>query len=197
VARIVAVSPTLSEAIQSVGGTLARHASNGHEAVVVAVFADGSEDGWEQAASQCLGLAGVVRIGARVDMDDAGTAVGAALAVSLSQLEPGLVLSPIGLSGEEGVRIVNDALDALSIDRLRWVDLPYALTRTPGAPLGTGEVVATPITDHLEVKLAACALIPGTTPDRLRTHADSEGDRLGVGEAVELLLDRSDAEPAL
>ncbi len=195
--RVVAIAPTLSDAVQSVGGLLARHAAHGHEVVVVAVFDDSNHGaGSEQAAAERLGLAGVVRVGMHADSVDAETAVGAALAVGLNRLEPGLVLSPIGLTGHHDVRIINEALDALDVPRVRWLDLPYALYRTPGAPLGAGEVVAVPIGAHLDAKLEACAALGETAGAALREHANSEGVRLGVGEPVEILLARTASAPS-
>ena len=58
---IVAVTPTLSDAVQSAGATLHRHAAEGHPVVVVSVFTrdGGAEDA---AAAEALGLSGVVHL---------------------------------------------------------------------------------------------------------------------------------------
>jgi hypothetical protein len=86
--------------------------------------------------------------------------------------------------------VVERALDDLDLPRLRWVDLPYALRRTPGAPLGAGELVAVPTgEDHLAAKLAASSAY-GAELERLAAHATAEGDRLGAGGPVELLVRR-------
>lgn len=212
-ARVVAVSPTLADAAQSVGGTLAQHAAAGHEVVLVLVFQGTEPAGQRERARTALGLAGVVTIdlpsaadrgydggvgrdgydGLGDDDEDTQIAAGAGLAVALSNLDPTLVLSPMGLSGHVDARILNDALDALDVPRLRWLDLPYALHRTPGAPLGAGEVVAVPIGEHLDAKLAACALVDATVePALLRDHAIAEGKRLGTGGPVEILLRPAD-----
>lgn len=190
--RIVAVSPTLADAAMSVGGTLARHAGDGHEVVLVLVFEDDSGADMQDEVRQLLGLAGVVVVGHETvddEDEDAKTTVGAALAVALSRLEPSVVLSPIGLGGHVDARILNEALDALDVPRLRWLDLPYGLSRTPGATLGTGELVAVPIGEHVDAKLAACALVGATVEaPLLRDHAIAEGIRLGTGGPVEILL---------
>ena len=73
---------------------------------------------------------------------------------------------------------------------MRWLDLPYALRRTAGAPLGAGEVVAVPTAEaHLAAKLDAASAY-GAETDRLAAHAVTEGERLGVGGPVEILVQR-------
>jgi LmbE family N-acetylglucosaminyl deacetylase len=207
VTTIVAVAPTLSDAVQSAGATLARHAAEGHPVVVVSVFTrDGSAA--DAAAAAALGLAGVVHLA--VDPaaqrgyegpnaghdglnagDDAPKIAASVLAIALGRLEPDLVLAPLGLTGHVDHLVVERALDDLDLPRLRWVDLPYALRRTPGAPLGAGEVVAVPADDaHLAAKLEAAAAYPGSELERLAAHAVAEGQRLGAGGPVELLLRR-------
>lgn len=206
--RIVAVAPTLPDAVQSVGGTLARHAADGHEVIVVSMFASDLAPEQRRAIGGLLGLSGIVDVdlpsslsrgydaetgrdgfdGRLADDEDAATAAGAALAVALSQLEPELVLSPIGLTGHIDASIVNDTLDTLSVPRLRWLDLPYGLSRTPGAPLGAGEVVAVPIGEQLDRKIEACGQFAAADFTRLRDHAIAEGARLGTSEPVEILL---------
>jgi LmbE family N-acetylglucosaminyl deacetylase len=207
VTTIVAVAPTLSDAVQSAGATLARHAAEGHPVVVVSVFTrDGSAA--DAVAAAALGLAGVVHLA--VDPaaqrgyegpnaghdglnagDDAPKIAASVLAIALGRLEPDLVLAPLGLTGHVDHLVVERALDDLDMPRLRWVDLPYALRRTPGAPLGAGEVVAVPADDaHLAAKLEAAAAYPGSELERLAAHAVAEGQRLGAGGPVELLLRR-------
>lgn len=204
--RIVAVAPTLADAVHSVGATLARHAAEGHPVVVVCVFSrDGDPD--DQAAAEALGIAGVVHLasdpaglrgygegpeaydGLRED-DDVVKSTAAVLAIAMGRLEPDLVLAPLGLTGHVDHVVVDRALDELGLPRLRWLDLPYALARTPGAPLGAGEVVAVPAGEEpLAAKLAAAAAY-GTDVDRLARHAIAEGERLGAGGPVEVLVKR-------
>jgi LmbE family N-acetylglucosaminyl deacetylase len=206
VSTIVAVAPSLSDAVQSAGATLARHAAEGHPVVVISVFTrDG--DPADAAAAEALGLAGVVHLavdpasrrgyegpnaehdGLRAG-DDTPKVAASVLAIALGRLEPDLVLAPLGLTGHVDHLVIERALDDLRLPRLRWVDLPYALRRTPGAPLGAGEVVAVPADeDHLAAKLTACAGY-GAELERLAEHATSEGERLGAGGPVELLLRR-------
>jgi hypothetical protein len=203
---IVAVAPSLSDAVQSAGATLARHAAEGHPVVVVSVFTrDG--DPADAAAAAALGLAGVVHLavdpapergypagngehdGLRAG-DDTVKVAASVLAIALGRLEPDLLLAPLGLTGHVDHLVVERALDDLDLPRLRWVDLPYALRRTPGAPLGAGELVAVPAgPDHLAAKLTAAAAY-GAELDRLADHAAAEGERLGAGGPVELLLRR-------
>ena len=202
---IVAVAPTLSDAVLSAGATLHRHAADGHPVVVVSVFTtDG--DPTDAAAAEALGLAGVVHLavdpaaargyealdahdGLRAD-DDTPKVAASVLAIALGRLEPDLILAPLGLTGHVDHLVVERALDELELPRLRWLDLPYALRRTPGAPLGAGEVVAVPAGDaSLTAKLAAAALL-GAETDRLAAYAVAEGQRLGVGGPVELLVKR-------
>jgi LmbE family N-acetylglucosaminyl deacetylase len=207
VTTIVAVAPRLSDAVQSAGATLARHAAEGHPVVVVSVFSrDG--DPADAMAAAALGLAGVVHLavepaatrgyddrhaehdGLRAD-DDAPKVAATVLAIALARLEPDLVLAPLGLTGHVDHLVVARALDELGLPRLRWLDLPYALRRTAGAPLGAGEVVAVPASDaHLAAKLAAAAAYPDAEPERLAAHAVAEGERLGAGGPVELLVRR-------
>ncbi|HEU4976787.1 MAG TPA: PIG-L family deacetylase [Baekduia sp.] len=204
--RIVAVAPTLSDAVHSVGATLARHAADGHPVVVVCVFSrDGDPD--DEVAAEALGIAGVVHLaadpaglrgyaegpeshdGLRAD-DDIVRTTAAVLAIAMGRLEPDLVLAPLGLTGHVDHVAVERALDELELPRLRWLDLPYALARTPGAPLGAGEIVAVPADDApLAAKLAAAAAY-GSDVDRLAAHAVAEGERLGAGGPVELLVRR-------
>jgi LmbE family N-acetylglucosaminyl deacetylase len=203
VTTIVAVAPTLSDAVQSAGATLARHAADGQPVVVISVFTrDG--DAADAAAAEALGLAGVVHLavdpatargydeahdGLRAG-DDAPKIAASVLAIALGRLEPDLLLAPLGLTGHVDHLVVERALDDLDLPRLRWVDLPYALRRTPGAPLGAGEVVAVPAgDDHLAAKLAASASY-GAELDRLAAYAVAEGERLGTSGPVELLLRR-------
>jgi LmbE family N-acetylglucosaminyl deacetylase len=203
VSRILAVTPRLSDAVQSCGATLARHAAEGHVVVVASVFStDG--DPADGLAAAALGLAGVVHLavddaaargyegldrhdGLRAD-DDTAKIAGAGLAVALARLEPDLVLAPLGLSGDVDHEVVDRALDELGVGRLRWLDLPFALRRTPGAPLG-GEVVVVPTGEHLAAKLEAAALF-GADVERLERHAREEGERTGAGGPVELLVRR-------
>lgn len=209
--RIVAVSPTLADAAQSVGGTLARHAADGHDVVLVVGFEGADTAEHREQVGALLGLAGVVVVdlpgaesrgygggygGVSADDEETQTAIGAALAVTLSRLQPEIVLSPLGLHGHVDARLINDALDHLDVTRLRWLDLPYALHRTPGAPLGAGEVVAVPIGGQLEAKLAACGLLGEVDTTSLRAHATDEAQRLGVGEPVEILLARTASAPS-
>jgi hypothetical protein len=206
VTTIVAVAPTLADAVQSAGATLARHAAEGHPVVVVSVFTtDGDPD--DAAAAAALGLAGVVHLaldpaaerGYAPDRrhdglrqgDDAPKVAASVMAVALGRLEPDLILAPLGLTGHVDHVVVEQALDELELPRLRWLDLPYALRRTPGAPLGAGEVVAVPASEeHLAAKLAAAAPYAGAEPDRLARHAHDEGARLGAGGPVEILVKR-------
>jgi LmbE family N-acetylglucosaminyl deacetylase len=204
VATIIAVSPTLADAVQSVGGTLARHASEGHDVVIICTFGDEADA--DAQVTELLGLAGIVYIGLPEASErgygeaeregfhgihegdhDTPNLAGTALAVALSRLNPELILSPLGLTGHIDSVIVHAALQDLAVPRLRWLDLPYGLARTPGATLGDGELLAVPVGDQLEAKLAACALF-SDQGDALRAHAAAEGDRLGAGEPVELLL---------
>jgi LmbE family N-acetylglucosaminyl deacetylase len=202
---IVAVTPTLSDAVQSAGATLHRHAADGHPVVVVSVF---TRDGGEQdaAAAAALGVSGVVHLaldpapargypehrehdGLRPD-DDAPKVAASILALALGRLAPDLILAPLGLTGHVDHLVVEQALDELGLPRLRWLDLPYALRRTAGAPLGAGEVVAVPASEvHLAAKLDAASAY-GAETDRLAAHAVSEGDRLGAGGPVEILVQR-------
>lgn len=200
---IVAVTPTLSDAVQSAGATLHRHAADGHPVVVVSVFTrDG--DATDAAAAGALGLAGVVHLaldpasargypddrahdGLRPD-DDAPKIAASILALALGRLHPDLILAPLGLTGHVDHLVVQQALDELQLPRLRWLDLPYALRRTAGAPLGAGEVVAVPASEtHLAAKLEAASAY-GAETDRLAEHAISEGERLGAGGPVEILV---------
>ncbi len=202
---IVAVTPTLSDAVQSAGATLHRHAADGHPVVVVSVFShDGGHE--DAAAAQALGISGVVHLaldpaaargypdgrahdGLR-DGDDAPKVAASVLALALGRLHPDLILAPLGLTGHVDHLVVEQALDELELPRLRWVDLPYALRRTAGAPLGAGEVVAVPASEHhLAAKLNAAAAY-GAETDRLAAHAISEGERLGAGGPVEILVQR-------
>jgi hypothetical protein len=112
------------------------------------------------------------------------------MAIALGRIEPDLILAPLGLSGHVDHDVVERALDELELPRLRWLDLPYALRRTPGAPLGAGELVAVPADDdHLTAKLTAAAAF-GADVERLAAHAVAEGERLGAGGPVELLIKR-------
>ncbi|HEY6760233.1 MAG TPA: PIG-L family deacetylase [Baekduia sp.] len=203
---IVAVAPTLSDAIQSAGATLHRHAAEGHPVVVVSVFTtDGDPD--DAAAAEALGVAGVVHLAGDAapergydqlaaydglrEGDDAVKVVASVLAIALGRLEPDLILAPLGLTGHVDHLVVERALDELELPRLRWLDLPYALRRTPGAPLGAGEVVAVPAGDaSLAAKVAAAGFLTGAEPERLAAHAVAEGDRLGAGGPVEVLVKR-------
>jgi LmbE family N-acetylglucosaminyl deacetylase len=207
VTTIVAVAPRLSDAVQSAGATLARHAAEGHPVVVVSVFShDG--DPADAMAAEALGLAGVVHLavdpaaargyddrqaehdGLRPE-DDAPKVAATVLAIALGRLEPDLVLAPLGLTGHVDHLVVERALDELGLPRLRWLDLPYALRRTAGAPLGAGELVAVPASDaHLAAKVAAAGAYPDAEPERLAAHAVAEGERLGAGGPVELLVRR-------
>jgi LmbE family N-acetylglucosaminyl deacetylase len=211
VSTIVAVAPRLSDAVQSAGATLARHAADGHPVVVVSVFSrDG--DPADTMAAEALGLAGVVHLavdpaaqrgyagphaahdGLRPD-DDAPKVTAAVLAVALGRLAPDLVLAPLGLTGHVDHVVVERALDELALPRLRWLDLPYALRRTPGAPLGAGRIVAVPAGDAaLAAKVAAAAAYPDAEPERLAAHAVAEGERLGAGGPVEVLVRRDGAD---
>jgi LmbE family N-acetylglucosaminyl deacetylase len=205
VTTIVAVAPTLSDAVQSAGATLHRHAADGHPVVVVSVFTrDGADD--DQSAAQALGLSGVVHLAldpapARgytehrahdglLPDDDAPKVAASILALALGRLEPDLILAPLGLTGHVDHLVVEQALDELELPRLRWLDLPYALRRTAGAPLGAGEVVAVPASEpHLAAKLQAASAY-GAETDRLAEHAAAEGERLGAGGPVEILVQR-------
>jgi hypothetical protein len=209
VTTIVAVTPTLSDAVQSAGATLHRHAADGHPVVVVSVF---SHDGGPQdaAAAQSLGLSGVVHLaldpaaargypddrahdGLRPD-DDAPKIAASILALALGRLHPDLILAPLGLTGHVDHLVVQQALDELELPRLRWLDLPYALRRTAGAPLGAGEVVAVPASEaHLAAKLEAASAY-GAETGRLAAHAAGEGERLGAGGPVEILVRRPAAD---
>jgi hypothetical protein len=202
---IVAVTPTLSDAVQSTGATLHRHAADGHPVVVVSVFShDGEPE--DAAAAQALGLAGVVHLaldpapargypddrahdGLR-DGDDATKVAASVLALALGRLEPDLILAPLGLTGHVDHLVVEHTLDELGLPRLRWLDLPYALRRTAGAPLGAGEIIAVPASEaHLAAKLDAAAAY-GAETNLLAAHAVSEGERLGAGGPVEILVQR-------
>lgn len=208
---IVAVAPTLADAVQSAGATLARHAADGHPTLVVSVFTrDGDPD--DAVAAAALGLAGVVHLAldpapqrgyaperqhdGLQQGDDAPKVAASVLAIALGRLEPDLILAPLGLTGHVDHLVVERALDELELPRLRWLDLPYALRRTPGAPLGEGEVVAVPATEAtMNAKLAAAAPYEGAEPERLARHAADEGARLGAGGPVEILIKR-EAPPA-
>lgn len=203
---IVAVAPTLADAVQSAGATLARHAAEGHPVVVVSVFTtDGDPD--DATAAAALGLSGVVHLalepasergyaaGREHDGlqqgDDAPKVAASVMAIALGRLEPDLILAPLGLTGHVDHLVVERALDELELPRLRWLDLPYALRRTPGAPLGAGEVVAVPASEeHLAAKVAAAAPYAAAEPERLARHARDEGARLGAGGPVEVLVKR-------
>jgi len=208
VTTIVAVAPTLSDAVQSAGATLHRHAADGHPVLVISVFSrDGDLD--DAAAAAALGLAGVVHLaldpatergyaidgvhdGLRAD-DDAPKVAASVMAIAMGRIEPDLILAPLGLTGHVDHVVVELALDELELPRLRWLDLPYALRRTPGAPLGAGDVVAVPASDEdLAAKLTAAAAFDADV-ERLAAHAVSEGERLGAGGPVELLVRRDGA----
>jgi len=202
---IVAVAPTLADAVQSAGATLAHHAAEGHPTLVVSVFTrDGDAD--DATAAAALGLAGVVHLAldpapARgyaagrehdglQEGDDAPKVAASVLAIALGRIEPDLILAPLGLTGHVDHLVVERALDELELPRLRWLDLPYALRRTPGAPLGQGEVVAVPATQAtMDAKLAAAAPYEAEL-ERLAQHAADEGARLGAGGPVEILVKR-------
>jgi hypothetical protein len=205
VTTIVAVTPTLSDAVQSAGATLHRHATSGHPVVTVSLFTrDGNAD--DTAAAQALGLAGVVHLaldpasergydahrahdGLRPD-DDTPKVAASVLALALGRLHPDLILAPLGLTGHVDHLVLERALNELELPRLRWLDLPYALRRTPGAPLGAGEVVAVPAgPTHLAAKLEAASAYDAEL-DRLAAHAAAEGERLGTDGPVEILLKR-------
>jgi LmbE family N-acetylglucosaminyl deacetylase len=206
VTTIVAVAPTLSDAVQSAGATLHRHAAGGHPVVVVSVFTrDGDPD--DAAAAAALGLAGVVHLaldpasargyaeGREHDGlaagDDAPKIAASVLAVALGRITPDLILAPLGLTGHVDHLVVERALDELALPRLRWLDLPYALRRTPGAPLGAGELVVVPAGDeHLTAKIAAASSYDDAELERLAAHAVAEGERLGAGGPVEVLVRR-------
>jgi LmbE family N-acetylglucosaminyl deacetylase len=208
VTTIVAVAPTLADAVQSAGATLHRHAADGHPVVVVSVFTrDGAPD--DAAAADALGLSGVVHLalepaaargydtlrahdGFLPGDEDTAKVAASVLAIALGRLEPDLILAPLGLTGHVDHLVVERALDELELPRLRWLDLPYALRRTPGAPLGAGEVVAVPASDAaLAAKVAAAALLGGAEDvERLAAHAVAEGQRLGAGGPVEVLVRR-------
>jgi LmbE family N-acetylglucosaminyl deacetylase len=208
VTTIVAVAPTLADAVHSAGATLHRHAAGGHPVVVVSVFTqDGDPD--DAAAAAALGLSGVVHLalepaalrgydelaahdGFRTGDEDTAKVAASVLAIALGRLEPDLILAPLGLTGHVDHLVVERALDELELPRLRWLDLPYALRRTPGAPLGAGEVVAVPASDEaLAAKVAAASLLGGgADAARLARHAADEGARLGAGGPVEILLRR-------
>jgi LmbE family N-acetylglucosaminyl deacetylase len=203
---IVAVAPTLADAVQSAGATLARHAAEGHPVIVVSVFTnDGDPD--DATAAAALGLSGVVHLALEPapergyeahrqhdglqEGDDAPKVAASVMAIALGRLEPDLILAPLGLTGHVDHLVVERALDELELPRLRWLDLPYALRRTPGAPLGAGEVVAVPASEaHLAAKLAAAAPYEAAEPERLARHARDEGARLGAGGPVEVLVKR-------
>jgi LmbE family N-acetylglucosaminyl deacetylase len=204
---IVAVAPTLADAVQSAGATLARHAAEGHPVLVVSVFTgDGDPD--DATAAAALGLAGVVHLaldpaserGYEADRqhdglregDDAPKVAASVMAIALGRLEPDLILAPLGLTGHVDHVVVELALDELELPRLRWLDLPYALRRTPGAPLGAGEIVAVPASEeHLAAKLAAAAPYEAAEPERLAQHAREEGARLDAGGPVEILVKKT------
>ena len=203
---IVAVTPTLSDAVQSAGATLHRHAADGHPVVVVSVFSRDGEPRTTRAppkpsASPASSTSRLTRRRrAATRMTARTTACGLAttrpkvaasvLALALGRLEPDLILAPLGLTGHVDHLVVQQALDELELPRLRWLDLPYALRRTAGAPLGAGEVVAVPASEpHLAAKLDAAAAY-GAETDRLAAHAVSEGQRLGAGGPVEILVQR-------
>jgi hypothetical protein len=206
VTTIVAVAPTLSDAVQSAGAMLHRHASEGHPVVVVAVFSRDGDPG-DATAAEALNLAGVVHLalepatarGYAADRvhdglaagDDAPKVAASVLAVALGRIAPDLILAPLGLTGHVDHLVVERALDELELPRLRWLDLPYALRRTPGAPLGAGHLVLVPAEDHhLAAKLAAAAPY-GAELERLAEHAVAEGERLGAGGPVEVLVNRN------
>jgi LmbE family N-acetylglucosaminyl deacetylase len=232
VSRIVAISPHLGDAVFSCGATLARHAAQGHDVVLVSVFTHSGPEAEaddaalrraeDERAAAILGLGGAVHLGLEdapqrgygsgLDLfdglrpgDDAPKVASAMLAVALSKLAPDLVLAPIGLAGHVDHDVVAQALDELGLPRLRWVDLPYALRRTPGAPLGAGDTVIVAVAEHLEAKLDACASYgtrvaadfagPGEMRTRLARYAEDEGARLGAGGPVEVLLAHAEAEP--
>ena len=202
--RVVAVTPRLSDAVQSCGATLARHAAEGHDVVALCVFTSGGDPRDERAATALAihpavhfavddaaarGYTGHARHdGLRPD-DDAPKVAGAGLAVALARIEPDLVLAPLGLGGDVDHEVVSRALDELDVGRLRWLDLPFALARTPGAPLGAGEVVVVPAGEHLAAKLEAASAY-GADVERLERHAREEGERTGAGGPVELLVRR-------
>ncbi len=141
------------------------------------------------ALAEALGIAGVVSAAATpADAHHSGDAPIPELAVALAQIRPDLILAPIGLTGTPAAQQITAALDELELPRLRWVDLPYGLSRTPGGPLGEGEVVAIPIGDQIGAKRDACASLGLTTGPSLLSHATSEGERLGVDVPVEVLL---------
>lgn len=169
----------------SVGGTLARHAAAGHD-VAVATLTVAAQA--ESTAAQ-LGLEAVVAVAAEGVQAAGEDTVMSRLAVVLARAEPELVLAPLGLDGGDDARLIERLFERLGVPRLRWVDLPYALSRTPGAPLGAGTEVAIPIAGQIDVKLEACALVRDDAPlGRLRAHAVTEGHRLGTGAPVEVLL---------
>ena len=207
-ARLAAISPHLGDAVLSCGGTLARHVAQGYEVVLVTVCSGGDalapRRAADQAAADALDCLGAVHLGLEpaelrgyVDLaafhglredDEAPAVARGVLAVALARLAPDLVLAPIGLGGHVDQELTNRALDALGLPRLRWVDLPYALGRTAGAPLGAGEPVVVPIAEQLDAKLAAAEHYDRGIGPRLAAYASAEGERLGADGPVELLL---------
>lgn len=133
----------------------------------------------DQAAVAALGLAGAVHAGlpeaphrgygspdalfagVREDDDAIGTAT-AVLGAAFAQLQPDLLLAPLGVGSHVDHVVVDRALDALGAHgRLRWVDLPYAM-RDPGAAdaaldAAEGAPVLVPVGEVLGRKLDACA----------------------------------------
>lgn len=183
--RILTVAPTLADTVMSVGGTLARHAGAGHDVAVATL--DVATDAQETTAR--LGLQTVVAVAAEGAPAAREDAVLSRLAVVLARAAPDLVLAPLGLHGGDDAKLIERLLDRLAVPRLRWVDLPYALSRTSGAPLGAGTEIAIPIGAQIDAKLDACSIVGTDAPlERLRAHAVAEGRRLGAGEPVEVLL---------
>ena len=198
---IVAVAPTLADAVQSAGATLARHAAEGHPTSSSSVFTATATRTTRRPPPRSASPASCTSRWTRrrraatrptaqhdglQEGDDTPKVAASVLAIALGRMEPDLILAPLGLTGHVDHLVVERALDELELPRLRWLDLPYALRRTPGAPLGAGEVVAVPATEeHLRQARGRGAVrgrragAPGrgTRPTRARASARAARSR--------------------
>lgn len=186
--RIVAISPTPGDAVFSVGGALHKHATTGHEVVLVTVFSGEQDDELAKlrreedvAAAAHLGLAGPIHLAVGEPDDDSQRVVRAVLTVALEQLEADLLLAPAAVGGQMEALVVDAVLRDLSVQRLRWLDQPYS--QQPGVQMPAGERVAVPLREEdVTAKLDAVGLYFSQleelfgTPTRMRAQLGGDAE---------------------